>query len=842
MKFFKQLIEETSTKIEYKSDEFAKNHLDSHFKDISASHPDKNPIMDYISVSKGLNNSLIDGQYPTEDNLETHRAIHRNSRPVGEHLTVYSGSGINLEEVAKKSKDGIVHLPAHTSTSTSEVVASAFGHKNRINLKPDDKGLYVNHLSSLGEKELILPAKTRLKYHGRDELDTPTFSVHSQEEPELFKDPKKATSDSVVNLTGARKDNIQFHIRRLQDSEHYTPQMHEFLLGHFSNNDPDPIRSDIATHQLLKSKRSTTPDAISYIKSLSETSKHPTLIRHVLRHIETTPDEYSNLLRKAGKSHYDQEDLLPKESIKTSPEHMHAFIDHFGKDIKPSGVRALRDRDFTVDHIRKIAKNHPAALAQTAIRALTEPSSAFNHLSSEEQSDIHEKIIASKTEHGAPLVTHLLSNHAWKPSEETTQNMIKNHTEAFFMHSPHAHKYIEDHLGRNGAVDGYLSNVRARHSPADLFKRSKSAELRNLVANHMNYDDKEEILKDPLVTTKKKDDLLSGMPESSWSKAGVDHVIMKSKNDDLKHRLLTSRYADRKIEASHIDHILSGNNSDHISAIYHNDQIKLNDKQKIAAIAHGHNQSVFDRFGDHEGPHPLNIEHALKEGDVNNERLAASATRITPEQLERLSNSQDSNTKRNAVGNRAATPEQVTSWLQRKVGKDGWKNQHVDSIAAFQRLNPSHVDQLLANHDGLNITSNLLGNRHANLRPDHIDHFLNHKTVDFQYDVLKRPEITPEHINSVLSSKTHTTHAKELAAEHPNTSDENISNALKSPHHNVRFAAIYNPNAQIHHLKVGLEDDNYDVSKGAARRLERLLEKKTVDRNSLRNYVNSHLT
>lgn len=822
MKLFKNLIEtNTEEKEPYSDTAITRKHLEAHFRDISKDHPETKAISNYIGSSKSLNYSLIDGQLPAQDDLETHRAIHKNARPIGAHLSVYTGSGIDLEDAAKQSKDGVIHLPAHTSTSIVKTIASSFGyHKNRINIKPDDKGLYVDHISSMGERELILPAKTRLKYHGRDEHDTPVFSVHSQENPEMFSNPKKAVSDSVINLTGARTNYIQHHIRKLQNNEHYTPQMNDFLLSHFSHVDTNHERTDAPLTQLLNTGHSTTPEGIDTIKSFAKTATAPRLLQHVMRHIPTTHSEYSDLLGRIDKRRFDHEHLLPKETVPMSSKHMHAFIDHFGDSINSASVDNMTDRhDFSTDHIKKIAKGRPAALARLASNAVTSPGSVFNKLEPEEKDKIHGDIISSGDPLGRHLAESLLSDHSWKPSNEMTSSIIKQYPRAFFKTSIDAHKHIDTHIENINALEGYLSNPNKRHSLVDLYKKAKTHDCRQEVARNMNSDDRDEAFKHPLLTHQEKESLLHFEHPSKWSKDAIDHVVLKSENKDLTHTLLQSVSGGSKLERHHIDHILKTGNKQIFKSLYVNEGVNLTDEHRIAAIAHGCNQDVLDRHSDKEGGHPLNIDHAIRKNTYVDHVLAARQPRINRDQLEELSKSKWDIVRMRAAANHTASPDQVTSWLKR-AKDDRWGSKEILSISEKQKLTPEHVD-IINNHPIADFTTKyaLTRNRNAKMNTGQVEGFLRHTSQDLVYSTLERPEIKPKHISEVLSSNAYPTYAKELAAQHQNASDQNISEALKHPHRHVRSAALHNPNVRIHHLQAASSDTDTEVSNAAKRKL-----------------------
>ena len=134
----------------------------------------------------------------------------RNVKPAKHKVHLFSGDHRNFEDLAKESKDNILHLPAHTSMTHDWGTAKSFALAKRdsskrynimhIAIAPRDKLIHVAHIShSDHEYESILPAGTNIKYHGTTHLEiehaTPYenngimhsiiklhhFTVHSQE-------------------------------------------------------------------------------------------------------------------------------------------------------------------------------------------------------------------------------------------------------------------------------------------------------------------------------------------------------------------------------------------------------------------------------------------------------------------------------------------------------------------------------------------------------------------------------------------------------------------------------------------------------------------------------------
>ena len=144
-----------------------------------------------------LNKALADGKDIHINDMPSHRAIMQHSKPSGHEFHAFSGTIRNFSKLAPHSKDGILHLPAHTSTSHSYHVAKHFAeekmsdnnkdetHVLHIHIKPHDKILNTSHITEYhGEHESIIPAGTKIKHTGTSEHDgihIHHFTIHSQE-------------------------------------------------------------------------------------------------------------------------------------------------------------------------------------------------------------------------------------------------------------------------------------------------------------------------------------------------------------------------------------------------------------------------------------------------------------------------------------------------------------------------------------------------------------------------------------------------------------------------------------------------------------------------------------
>ncbi len=151
-----------------------------------------------------LNKNLVKGvplEKLVKGDQETHKMIMKHAKPSGHEVYLFSGTSRNFEALNKHTKDNIFHFPAHTSLTHHIRVATEFAsqkasdndlehaHMIYVHVKPHDKILHVSRISDIPtEYETILPAGTKLKYHGTsnhnqngDDFKVHHFTVHSQD-------------------------------------------------------------------------------------------------------------------------------------------------------------------------------------------------------------------------------------------------------------------------------------------------------------------------------------------------------------------------------------------------------------------------------------------------------------------------------------------------------------------------------------------------------------------------------------------------------------------------------------------------------------------------------------
>ena len=155
---------------------------------------------------KGSDHSHMDDHrtFPNESQLKdihkseahVHHTIHKHAKPLGKKITLYHGSHHDFGSAAKKSKDGVIHSPAHMSTSHDHKSATEFGsgHVVVIHAHKKTKAVHIDGKGSKSagssEKETVLPAGTKLKHvkshKTTDGFNVHHFKVHSQDDHEPY--------------------------------------------------------------------------------------------------------------------------------------------------------------------------------------------------------------------------------------------------------------------------------------------------------------------------------------------------------------------------------------------------------------------------------------------------------------------------------------------------------------------------------------------------------------------------------------------------------------------------------------------------------------------------------
>jgi len=143
-------------------------------------------------INDTLRHNHRHGSEPTKHmdkfQASVHHTIMSKSKPLGHETHLHSGIGFDAGKAAGESKDKILHLPAHISTTHDIKTASnyAHGHMMHIHAKASDKGF---HIPNSPEHETIIPAGTKLKHthttthegeHGQTH-QVHHFTIHHQD-------------------------------------------------------------------------------------------------------------------------------------------------------------------------------------------------------------------------------------------------------------------------------------------------------------------------------------------------------------------------------------------------------------------------------------------------------------------------------------------------------------------------------------------------------------------------------------------------------------------------------------------------------------------------------------
>lgn len=121
-----------------------------------------------------------------------HHTILKHAKPLGKKMTLYHGTDHDFGNAAKSSERGIIHSPAHISTSHDHNVSKRFGkHIVAIHANKKDKGVYLGGKDDdYKEKETVIPAGTKLKHikshKTSDGYTIHHFKIHHQDDHEAY--------------------------------------------------------------------------------------------------------------------------------------------------------------------------------------------------------------------------------------------------------------------------------------------------------------------------------------------------------------------------------------------------------------------------------------------------------------------------------------------------------------------------------------------------------------------------------------------------------------------------------------------------------------------------------
>ena len=197
-------------------------HLTKHSADLHKDWHDSRAAKYFKAASMNINHTLIDDhkqgrsheftydrysakmhkqrrrEHEEDDwrsEANVHHTILKHAKPLGKKMTLYHGSSHDFGEAAKSSKKGIIHSPAHLSTSHDHNVSKGFGeHIVAIHASEKDKAVHLDgenaaH-SHASEKETVIPAGTKLKHikshKTSDGYTIHHFKIHSQDDHEPF--------------------------------------------------------------------------------------------------------------------------------------------------------------------------------------------------------------------------------------------------------------------------------------------------------------------------------------------------------------------------------------------------------------------------------------------------------------------------------------------------------------------------------------------------------------------------------------------------------------------------------------------------------------------------------
>lgn len=188
------------------------------------SDPEKDELKRYSRSSFDLNATLIGRHHldqPVTESVHGHHlpTLDRLTRkPIGRKLSVFSGVGFDPQKEA--NSEGLLHLPAYTSSSLVRDVGHDFAEMQRpagakmkhilhIHMEPHNQGIYTANHGHSFEREMLLPRKTTLRItKSEPSPDYPNTMIHH------------ATVENEPHPDGDIEKNPQY-LTKLPERFHY---------------------------------------------------------------------------------------------------------------------------------------------------------------------------------------------------------------------------------------------------------------------------------------------------------------------------------------------------------------------------------------------------------------------------------------------------------------------------------------------------------------------------------------------------------------------------------------------------------------------------------------------
>lgn len=713
-------------------------------------------ISEYTSGSHDLNMALIDRHIIGSPLLhsyekQTSDLLRGSIHSVGHPHILYSGiKHWDPKEAAEASKDGIIHLPAFTSASTSNDKARTFskGHMLKIHMKPEDRAIHLGSKSPFGQEyESILPPGTRLKYikHEPDDgngYEYHHFEVHSQPQSEEdyhknFKrigSPEEALRDPRLLgkvLKSANKETLSKAISSpSMKDEHVETALQNSNIG--------------ATHlRALQKKFPDNPEIYSHpaaTTNILDGAKNFNSIKNAALNPRSDTVHINRMINELKKGSAFRKDIELKGSIKNklSAEHISALIKHADVNVSQLG----ECKNFNRDHIHELVTGNyfsPVRIAQEV-----------------EKHGIHEKTIDHAIEHSPQILYPSLN----KDSDHIT--------------NAHLHKLLDKTIENpwGYSVHSFL--------------------------NHKNADDK--LLERAY---KSGDDIISGAAASSSKLPDhlVKDVIMKGNGYGLHSSKLKniSREQALYLIDNHKPH-----NWQHIDTVHslaqHNQNLKAEDLEKLTQ--HGDVQvsnkarDRLERMKEEEKIKSFSdsdlsskeLHELIRDENFNVAKAAINHKSITKQHLE--SAMDDPNvmaaTKIEALNHKLATSKMVHAGLKHE---SSFVNEAAISSPGFKKEHAEHI----LNSDEYHSVRKVLQDPHASkyVKQHHVDKIVDSYSTYLQRALLGSNKLSkmikPHHIDKLMHS--YFWEVRLHLANHPNATREHLEQLANDNDYDVQHAA-----------------------------------------------------
>lgn len=804
-------------------------------------------LREYTCGSASLNQSHVDRHlYGTSldasHEAQTKALLSASTHTVGHEHHLYSGvKNWHPQEAANSSKEGVVSLPAFTSTSTSKSKARSFASRHssddkkhilKIHMKPEDRAIHLGSKSSYGqEHESILPAGTKLKYsHTEDDPNDSSstmlhhFTVHDQ--PKDEEDYHKRFK--VIGNINNALNHHDSHIRSKALSKAPGQKLLSYMKKNRKNLVVDDYLSVLANHNvnhkhldLMKdhpddytrrlvhaNSAIKEEDLRKYITNPNESSENKS---YVLRHNSAvTSSHIDQMIDHHNESEHDELGLPSSIIKKMNSETLHKYINKGG--IIPHS--SVEQTNFTKEHVKSLIDKLPDDT--THLPSVTEKALSHAGLDSRHIDSIHK---SNSPKHKAVMKT-LLYNGNHKIEPEHLHSFIDNHkddaTHALIsvLHHP---KVDKSHIDKMFNTNNYAIHSSMASRGVNLLDKDQISKLikdghdvHRIHLNKLNNEEKMNHLFSDKVNTNTAANIIHN---TDISRKHLAHIVDNHKNDIIRKEALSKMNHLLEDDSSeditnHIERNIKNDGYIDTSDVVNHKNVKPEHISRM--IQHGSNfeQSTIN----HPAITHSHIKEMIKSKNVNNSMLAVIHPSVKEEHLndillhDSLNKESSQKLKIHALSN----PNINEKHISHALTNDGYVVRATS--AEHPKANHEHLMKALSDYDD---DVQRAAMRNKNINHEHISKAINSTYSEIRAEAAKHHAATAEHISKALDDGDW--QVREAAAENKNANHEHLMKALSDTDSDIKEVAMRNPNITHEHISKAINDASWRVRKEAAK-------------------------